>query len=94
MRGRGVTLVEMLVVLTLMGVLAGIGGLAFASLKRPPEDPWRVALAGAREAAADSGRAVALPADSAHGAVLLLPDGRAVGPGVDPLTAEPTDASR
>jgi prepilin-type N-terminal cleavage/methylation domain-containing protein len=89
---RGVTLVEMIVVLTLMGVLAGIGGLAFGSLRRPAQDPWRAALARARETAADSGRVVRLQGDSVHGPVLLLPDGRAVGAGADPLTSEVVDA--
>ena len=91
---RGVTLVEMIVVLTLMGVLAGIGGLAFSSLRRPAEDRWQAALRRARDAAADSAAAVVLPADSAHGAVLLLPDGRSVGAGVNPLTSEVADAAR
>jgi prepilin-type N-terminal cleavage/methylation domain-containing protein len=91
---RGVTLVEMIVVLTLMGVLAGIGALAFGSLRRPAEDPWQVTLRRARDAAVDSGRAVVLPAGSAHGAVLLLPDGRAAGAAVNALTSEVADASR
>lgn len=95
MSGRyGVTLVEMVVVLTLMGVLAGIGGLALASLRQPPGDPWVAAVAKARERAIESGSAVVLAADSAHRSVLLLPDGRAVGAGVDPLTGEVLRAGR
>lgn len=90
---RGVTLVEMIVVLVLMGVLAGIGGLAVASLQRPAADPWRTAVAIARARAIDGGTAVVLAADSTHGAVLFLPDGRAVGAGVDPFTGEVTGAA-
>jgi hypothetical protein len=84
----------MVVVLTLMGVLAGIGGLAFAGLRRPAEDPWSGSLSAARQAAIDSGITVLLAADSVHAPVLLLPDGRAVGKGVDPFTGEALRVTR
>lgn len=93
-RSAGVTLVEMVVVLTLMGVLAGIGGLAFAGLRRPAEDPWTDSVSSARRAAIDSGVTVLLAADSLHAPVLFLPDGRAIGNGVDPLTGEAIHAAR
>ena len=93
-RRSGVTLIEMVVVITLMAVLAGIGGLAFAGLRRPVEDPWSRSLSAARQAAIDSGIFVRLAADSAHAPVVFLPDGRAVGPGVDPLTGEVLRATR
>lgn len=93
-RPTGVTLVEMVVVLTLMGVLAGIGGLAFAGLRGPAADPWSGAVTSARQAAIDSGITVLLAADSVHASVLLLPDGRAIGQGVDPLTGEALRVTR
>ena len=84
---RGVTLVELLVVLVLLGLLFAVSGLALASLS-PPRDSARVrALAAARAKAIRAGVPVSLN-DSAS-TVLFLPDGRALGPGVDPLTGAP-----
>ncbi len=77
---RGVTLVELLVVLALLGLVLGVSGLALASLQEPGVSDELRELRRARAAAIDSGTARA-----AHG-VLFLPDGRAIGPNVDPLT--------
>jgi prepilin-type N-terminal cleavage/methylation domain-containing protein len=94
-RPPGFTLIEMVVVITLMGVLAGIGGLAFAGLREPPVDLWAVKASRSRGAAVDSGIAVMLPGDSIHEPVMFLPDGRAVGGGaVSPLTGEILRAAR
>src|SRR5437879_2647539 len=88
------TLVEVIVVLTIMGVVLGISGLALASLKAPREADQVRALREARSQAIRSGHPVSasavcslLPAPCS--VVLFLPDGRAVGPGVDPLTGMP-----
>ncbi|HEV8400372.1 MAG TPA: prepilin-type N-terminal cleavage/methylation domain-containing protein [Gemmatimonadales bacterium] len=80
---RGVTLVELLVVLALLGLVFGVSGLALASLAEPRDSAAVSELRHARAEAIRSGEAVG--ADS----VLFLPDGRAIGPGVDPLTGAP-----
>jgi prepilin-type N-terminal cleavage/methylation domain-containing protein len=80
---RGVTLVELLVVLALLGLVFGISGLALASLREPRESDDLRDLQKARAEAVQSGSPRA-----AHG-VLFLPDGRAIGPNVDPLTGAP-----
>jgi Tfp pilus assembly protein FimT len=79
-----VTLVELLVVLALLGLVLGISGLALASLREPRES---VELGELRQARAEAIRSGAPRA--AHG-VLFLPDGRAIGPNVDPLTGAPS----
>ena len=80
---RGVTLLELLVVLTIVGVVLGVTGLAIAPLKTPRESDDVLDLRRARATAIHSGAP-----RTAHG-VLFLPDGRAVGPRVDPLTGIP-----
>lgn len=80
---RGVTLVELLVVLALLGLVLGVSGLALASLREPRESEELSELRRARAEAIRSGAP-----RTAHGA-LFLPDGRAVGPNVDPLTGAP-----
>jgi prepilin-type N-terminal cleavage/methylation domain-containing protein len=91
---RGLTLLELLVVLAIMGLLAGISGIAIASLRVPHPDLRAEALARAHARAITDGSAVTVPADSAHAALLFLPDGRAVGTGADPLTGEVARAAR
>ncbi len=97
---RGVTLVELLVVIVILGVVFSTTGLAFASLRAPRESAWVRELHRAREEAIRTGRQVRakqpLPPSTALGRPrppLFLPDGRALGPGVDPLTGAPLDAS-
>lgn len=77
---RGTTLLELLVVLTVLGVVLGVTGLALESLRAPRELKKTTELREARAAAIHLG----VPR-SAHG-VLFLPDGRAIGPAIDPLT--------
>lgn len=80
---RGVTLVELLVALTILGVLLGVTGLALASLQAPREAQELLDRREARTTAIRSGIS-----RRAHG-VLFLPDGRAIGRAVDPLTGIP-----
>jgi prepilin-type N-terminal cleavage/methylation domain-containing protein len=80
---RGVTLLELLVALTILGVLLGVTGLALGSLQAPRESQQSIDLREARTTAIRAGTPRA-----AHG-VLFLPDGRAIGSGVDPLTGMP-----
>jgi hypothetical protein len=84
-----------MVVLTLLGLIAGMSGLAFFGLRSPRQservrDLWR-----ARSQAIQTGRLVFTGDNSASRTahVLFLPDGRGLGPGVDPLTGAPLDAS-
>lgn len=80
---RGVTLLELLVALTILSVLLGVSGLALGSLQAPRESQELTDLREARTTAIRSGSARLV-----HG-VLFLPDGRAIGPAVDPLTGIP-----
>lgn len=80
----GVTLLELLVVLTLLALLLGVSGLAVGALRAPRASERVQRLEAARATAIRSGLAVEAPGDS--GPVRFLPDGRALGPGVDPLT--------
>jgi prepilin-type N-terminal cleavage/methylation domain-containing protein len=89
---RGTTLVELMVVLVILGVVASVSTLALTSL-RPSPDAERVhLLSRARAAAARSGQPVSVPAADGS-AIRFLPDGRALGPGVDPLTGDALDAT-
>ena len=80
---RGVTLLELLVVLTVLGVLLGVTGLAIGSLQAPQESEEIAELRRAHAEAIHSGTP-----RTAHG-VRFLPDGRAIGPNIDPLTGSP-----
>ncbi len=82
-RASGITLLEMLVVLTVLGVVLGVTGLAIESLRAPRESQELRDLRRARAGAIQSGAP-----RTAHG-VRFLPDGRAIGPGVNSLTGEP-----
>ncbi len=79
----GVTLVELLVVLAVLGVILGVSGLALATLHMPRETDLVLELRAARTQAIRTGA----PRTTHH--ARFLPDGRAIGPGVDPLTGAP-----
>lgn len=83
MRASGVTLLELLVVLTILGLILGVSGLALGALKTPAESGQVRDLKQARADAIQSGAP-----RTAHG-VRFLPDGRAIGLGVDPVTGQP-----
>ena len=76
----GVTLLELLVVLVLLGVIFAISSVALASLRQPRLSLAAAELRAARRQAIQSGIA-----QTANG-VVFLPDGRAFGIGFDPLT--------
>ncbi len=84
MSARGVTLVELLVVLALLALLVGVAGPAVASLGASPQSQHVRLLSDARARAIRSGVPALYSGDS--DTVCFLPDGRALGPGVDPLT--------
>jgi prepilin-type N-terminal cleavage/methylation domain-containing protein len=89
---RGVTLVELLVVLALIGLLLGLSALVVGR-------PRSAGIVGGRAEKIVQGRAQAIRIGKAvrirgdSGApVLLLPDGRVVGAGLDPLSGATGDA--
>ena len=80
----GVTLVELLVVLAVVGATLGVTGLALGSLRMPREPELISELRKARAEAIRTG----VPRTIDH--ARFLPDGRAIGPGLDPLTGAPS----
>ncbi len=74
------TLIELIVALVILSLILGVSGLALASLRPPAGSELARARQQARAQAISTGTPVR--GDS----VLYLPDGRALGPGVDPLT--------
>jgi prepilin-type N-terminal cleavage/methylation domain-containing protein len=94
----GVTLVELIVVLAILGVIAGVTTLAFRTVPPGPRvEPWASAVAQARRTALDSARAVTitLSVNGAPHAVTAMPDGSVIADisiPVDRLTGEPIHA--
>jgi len=90
---RGFTLAEVIVVVAIMGLVFGVSGLAFLSLQAPRSSKRVAALRHARAQAVLTGRPVDVGDHrsplTAH--ALFLPDGRALGTGIDPLTGAPID---
>lgn len=83
---RGFTLVELLVVLLILSLMGSLSVLAVARLGRDVPTAETI-LGPARVRSILEGRPVRVHADSSDLApILFLPDGRAAGPGVDPLT--------
>ena len=83
MRAQGVTLLELLVVLTVLGLILGVSGLALGTRRMPRESGQLIELRRARADAIHSGGP-----RTALG-VRFLPDGRAIGVGIDALTGAP-----
>ena len=75
---RGMTLVELLVALSVLGVLLGVSAIAWPLDPTPPPTTWVDRAGALRDSAVKTGRrvsAVLMAADSAI-AVTALPDGR------------------
>jgi len=77
---RGVTLVELVVALALFGLILGVSALSLASLQPVRKSAAIRAMEHAHAEAIRTGSPARV--DS----VLFLPDGRAIGAGLDPLT--------
>jgi len=94
MNRPGVTLIELIVVLAIVAIMAGVTTLAFRRADMTPTvAPWVSAVAVARRTAVDSNRTVSLTVrvgDKVYAAT-ALPDGSVVADaalGVDRLTGE------
>lgn len=87
----GFTLLEVIVALAILGVTLGATALALGSLRAPRESEWIRELRRARAEAIRGGRSVEIRDSrsplTAH--ALFLPDGRALGHAIDPLTGAP-----
>jgi prepilin-type N-terminal cleavage/methylation domain-containing protein len=92
----GFTLLEVIVVIAVLGLILGMSGLAFVGLRAPRESDIARELRRARNQAIQTGRPVITGNNRAPriAYVLFLPDGRAIGPGADPLTGTPLDAPK
>lgn len=90
---RGATLVELMVVLFVLGVMAAVSGFAVAGLRAPAQTDRDQMLSEAQARAIRSGKAVTITPEGGA-SVRFLPDGRAIGAGVDPLTGQVLDARR
>jgi Tfp pilus assembly protein FimT len=82
----GTTLVELLVVLTVLGLLLGVSAMSLTSVRPQEAALIQDSLRAARATAIRSGRAVVVMRDTT--VLRFLPDGRIVGGMVDPLTGE------
>jgi len=93
---RGFSLLEVIVVMAILGLIGGMSALAFVSLRASRDSVVARGLRRARTEAIRTGRPVITvddrPPRTAH--LLFLPDGRAIGPGADPLTGAPLDAPK
>jgi len=86
----GFSLIEMTVVLLLLALIAGVSVAALWSLRAPPDSSGVGPLLVGRTRALVTGVPVRIARrgsdrDSSPAQVLFLPDGRAVGNGVDPI---------
>jgi prepilin-type N-terminal cleavage/methylation domain-containing protein len=86
----GFTLVELVVVLAILGLVLMVSGVALTSVRPTPATDSSRALARARAEAIRAGRPVVVTHHAPRTThIVFLPDGRAYGPGVDPLTGLP-----
>jgi prepilin-type N-terminal cleavage/methylation domain-containing protein len=90
---QGTTLVELIAALAVLGLLVGMGAATLGGWRRTDTDKTAEILAAARARAIRTGTRVRIDRPGGE-SVLLLPDGRAVGGGLDPLTGTAPDASR
>ena len=82
----GFTLIEVVVSLAVFALILGVTALGLASLRQPAQSAALRQMTLARDSAVRTGTVVL------GERLLFLPDGRAIGPGVDPLTGAPRAA--
>ena len=94
----GYTMVEVIVALALLGLILGLSGVAVASLREPTGAAITRRLIAARDSALRTGKpvtvTVTVPVTIEYHAlrtthILFLPDGSALGAGVERLTGMP-----
>lgn len=90
-RRAGVTLAELLVVILIIGLTAGVTAMSMSALRAPPQNDLARQVRKARSTAISQGRALTvgtdtMSSDSLRRPIRLLPDGRVIGPGFDPWT--------
>ena len=100
----GVTLIELIVVISLLAVASGVSVVALRRARPPSKRELAIArVMAARDSALRTGRTVSIAVqDSLAGAARALsatayPDGRVVSDaalGIDPLTGRPAHATR
>ena len=93
MTARGTTLIELIVALAVLGIVLGVSTAALSAIHRDVPPPALARVEAARERALRLGVPVRIdrPDSSSAGtaaSLLLLPDGRVIGAGFDPLTGE------
>jgi len=103
MMRRGVTLIELIVVIAILGVMAGVAALGFRGVRpRAAADATVASIEAARDSALRTGHAVRVMAhprgDSLAAPVfaLALPDGRVIASAelnIDPLTGRRAHAA-
>lgn len=96
---RGVTLLELLAILLIVGTVASVVSLAVRHLDEPdPADPYTQVANARRDALADGAvRALVLRLHDRPAAVSVLPDGRVIADSalaLDPLTGQRANAAR
>lgn len=89
---------ELLVVLVILGFIASVSAFGVAGLRLPESGKVTASVDQARAEAIRSGRTVTIrllvTPDSAPRVLRFLPDGRAVGEGLDPLTGRWIEGQR
>ena len=86
----GTSLVELLVVLTILALLSGLSAVAVTSLRAPAGTAERDSVRAVRAQAIRTGQAITVRGDST--VMRFLPDGRVLGGFLDPLTGAWPDA--
>lgn len=92
-RPAGVTLVELLVVLVILGLLWSVSTAALWSLRPREADSTRASLEAARRRAIRLGVSQEVILAESLPPIRFLPDGQAIGPGMLPLLGTPTGDS-
>ena len=105
MRSRtGVTLIELIVVIAIVGVMAGVAALGFRAVRpRAGDNAPAAEVQAARDSSLRTGHAVRVATHMHSGGLsapifaLALPDGRVIASselGIDPLTGRRAHATR
>lgn len=82
----GFTLLELIVVMAVMAVGFAVATVAISRAPAGTTEGWATQVARAKRLAALRGHPVVVADSTGRGSIVLLPDGRAAGAGLDPLT--------